>query len=149
MFEEENLPIMKLMAKNLVKFWSPPLVWAAVIFLFSSITTASTSEIYWQDFIVKKLAHIVEYGIFAVLIYRALLGTNHKKSTAAFLSVLIAILYGATDEYHQSFTPGREPRARDVVFDTIGAGIFVWWIWKSLPKTPPKLKDLAKRLDLL
>lgn len=110
-----------------INFWVPPIAWAIIIFLFSSLTVTPTSEIYWKDFIVKKSAHIIEYGIFAALIYRALRGEGVEKINAALISILIATVYGATDEFHQGFTPGREPRVRDVVFDTIGAiaGVYI------------------------
>ncbi len=118
------------MLKKLIKYWFPPLAWAVVIFLFSSFATVPTSQIYWQDFIVKKLAHVVEYGVFAFLLYRALRGYEMDKTKAVILSILFAALYGITDEFHQSFTPGREPRIRDVAFDTIGASLAMLLIWK-------------------
>jgi len=54
-----------------------------------------------------------------------------EKKKAIWLSILIAFLYGLTDEFHQSFTPGREPRIRDVAFDTIGASLSMLLIWKK------------------
>ena len=112
---------------RLTSLWLPPLVWAIVIFLFSSLTVTPATEIYWQDFIVKKTAHVVEYGIFAALLYRALRGSGVEKVNAVLFATLGAVVYGATDEFHQSFTPGREPRVRDVFFDTIGGilGVYI------------------------
>lgn len=133
---------------KLVKFWLPPIVWAGVIFLFSSIPVIPTSEIYWKDFIIKKTAHVVEYGIFAALLYRAFKEGRVPIRNAGLYAILIAVIYGATDEIHQSFTPGREPRARDVVFDTIGAIIAIYGIWNFLPKAPKKFKTLAKKFHL-
>lgn len=131
------------------KFWLPPIIWASLIFLFSSLPTIQTSEIYWQDFILKKTAHIVEYGIFAALLYRATKNSGVSKSRAAIYSILIAALYGVTDEIHQSFTPGREPRLRDVLIDTAGAGLFIYFLWRLLPQAPEKLKIWAKRWEIL
>jgi VanZ family protein len=37
--------------------------------------------------------------------------------------MLIAVIYAATDEFHQSFSPGRHPRATDVLIDSLGAAI--------------------------
>ena len=110
-----------------VKTWVPVVAWAGVIFLFSSLSVTPASEIYWQDFIVKKTAHVVEYAIFAILLYRALRTEGIEKFNAGLFAILVSVIYGATDEVHQGFTPGREPRARDVVFDTIGAiaGVFI------------------------
>lgn len=110
-----------------IKYWAPPIFWAIVIFLFSSLSVTPATEIYWQDFILKKTAHVIEYGIFAVLLYRALRSEGVEKMSAGLISILIAVLYGASDEFHQGFTPGREPRVRDVAFDTIGAiaGVYI------------------------
>ena len=110
-----------------IKVWAPVAAWAVVIFLFSSLSVAPTTEIYWQDFAVKKTAHVIEYGIFAVLLYRALRSEGVEKINAGLAAILVSVIYGASDEFHQGFTPGREPRVRDVVFDTIGAiaGIYI------------------------
>lgn len=139
---------MKILSK-IFFFWVPVILWAGIIFLFSSYPTAPTSEIYWQDFIVKKLAHVIEYGIFAGLLYRAFKKEGVGRRNAALVSILLALLYGSTDEFHQSFTPGREPRARDVIFDTIGAILSIYTIWNLLPKAPKKLRILATKLELL
>ncbi|MEK7497900.1 MAG: VanZ family protein [Patescibacteria group bacterium] len=135
--------------KKFLKFWLPVIVWAVVIYSFSSIKTPSTSEIFWQDFMVKKTAHVVEYGILAVLLYRAFRSQGLNKTRAGTMAIILAAGYGGTDEFHQSFTAGREPTVRDVVFDTIGATLGIYIIWKLLPNLPPRLKTLAKSLDLL
>jgi VanZ family protein len=43
----------------------------------------------------------------------------------------IAAAYGATDEWHQSFVPGRAAELRDLVMDAIGAalGLGATWAW--------------------
>lgn len=135
--------------KKFVKFWLPVGVWVLTIFIFSSIPTKPVSEVYWKDFFVKKLAHIVEYGILSTLIYRALINFGMDKKRSAIYSVLSAIFYGITDEFHQSFTPGREPKARDIIFDTIGASSAIYLIWNLLPKAPLKLKRWAENLQLI
>ncbi len=119
------------MLKKIFKYWFPVLFWALIIFSFSSFSTTSTSDIYWQDFIVKKTAHMVEYGILALLLYRAFRGYKLNKTRAVILSILLAGIYGVSDEFHQSFTPGREPHIRDVAFDTIGASLAMLVIWKK------------------
>jgi VanZ family protein len=134
---------------RILKYWGPPVAWALLIFLVSSYPTVKTSEIHWRDFIVKKSAHVIEYGIFAALIYRALRSSGAKKANAGIYAIFIALLYGMTDEFHQSYTPGREPRVRDVVFDTIGAIASIYSIWNLLPKAPARLKAWARRLQLI
>lgn len=132
-----------------LKLWLPPVLWAAVIFIFSSFPTTKTFEVYWQDFIAKKTAHLIEYAIFAALNYRALKESGVKRKNAGLYSILVAVVYGATDEIHQSFTPGRGPTVRDVFFDTIGAITAIYTIWNLLPKAPEKLKNWAKKLQLI
>jgi len=139
----------KLRKQKFINLWLPPVLWAALIFWFSTLPTTPTSMIYWQDFIIKKSAHVFEYGIFATLLYRALKESGFSKRKAAFWAILTAVLYGVTDEFHQSFTPGREPRFRDVIFDTIGASLAIFSIWKALPKAPTRLKSWAKSFQLL
>jgi VanZ family protein len=135
--------------KRLLKYWLPLFLWAAIIFTFSSLTTPAASQVYWQEFAVKKTAHMIEYGIFAVLLYRALKSYGVKKEKAMILAIVLTFLYGASDEFHQSFTPGREPKVRDIIFDTIGGVLGILFIWKLLPKVPKKLKSWAEKLDLI
>ena len=139
---------MKQLSKFLI-LWLPPVVWAGVIFVFSSLSVIKTTEIFWQDFILKKTAHVVEFAIFAVLLFRSLKESGVDRKKAGTGALIIAFLYAITDEIHQSFTPGREPRFRDIIFDTIGATLAVYFIWNLLPKAPEKLKDLAKKLQIL
>jgi VanZ family protein len=134
--------------KKLVPRWLPVLAWAAVIFAASSYPTARASSIHWQDFIIKKSAHMFVYFVLTILLYRALRLSGVGKKQAAWMSVIFAILYGASDEFHQSFTPGREPTLRDVIFDTIGSVIAIYSLWRLLPKAPKKLKKWAKSLQI-
>jgi len=105
-------------------YWLPVVVWMAVIFKLSSGSVPSASPVYWQDFVFKKSAHMFFYGVLAILFYRALVATGVKKDKALIWAVVYAILYGMTDEYHQSFTQGREARIRDIGFDGVGATVF-------------------------
>lgn len=132
-----------------IEFWFPVFLWLAVIFLLSSKPSTQTSEIYWQDFVIKKSAHIFEYAVLTVLFYRAIKGSVFNVNRAVVYSILFSIIYGSLDEYHQSFVPGREPAIRDVVFDTIGATLSMYGIWMLLPKAPEKLKAWAKKLQLI
>jgi len=70
---------------KLLKYWLPPILWGLIIFSFSSLQVGSSNEIYWKDFVIKKTAHIVEYSILAVLLYRAMIGSDVEKKKAQFL----------------------------------------------------------------
>jgi hypothetical protein len=132
-----------------IKYWLPPILWAMAIFTVSSITVGSSSDFYWKDFVVKKTAHVVEYGILATLIYRALINSNVSNKKAMLYSVALAFLYGATDEFHQSFTPGRGPKFTDVLIDTLGASIFIYGIILNLSKMPLIFRKVAAKLDII
>lgn len=132
----------------MLRFFIPVVLWSLVIFTFSSFPTGSASRYYWPDFVVKKLAHMVEYGILALLVYRAFINTGVSKPVSLRFAFVWAVVYGMTDEVHQSFTPGREATLRDVIFDTIGAGVALYFLWKLLPKMPLRLRRLAEDFQL-
>jgi len=106
------------------------------------------SPVYWQDFVVKKTGHILLFGALAVLIYRALLGEGVDRKKAAIYSVIFAMFYGATDEFHQMFTQGRESTVRDVFIDGIGAGVAIYLIYKFLPKLPKNFRKFFLELGI-
>jgi VanZ family protein len=102
--------------------WIPALVLMTVIFIASA--TASTdlpSYGYW-DTLVKKGAHMTGYALLASSIWYGF-GFERKK---AWTSGLLALAYAVSDEFHQSFTPGRHPALMDVLlFDGGGAALGV------------------------
>lgn len=131
-----------------ITYWLPFVIWALIIYSFSASPTVKTSEVHWQDFIVKKSAHLVEYFIFSMLLYRALINSGIKSKYIFFFIVFTAFIYGAADEFHQSFTPSREPRMRDVLIDTAGSILFVWSM-KNIIMKKEKLLRLAKMVQLV
>lgn len=138
--------------KNFIKLtslWLPVLLWASVIFTFSSFPTATTTNFYLGDFLLKKSAHVIEYGVLATLIYRALINSNVVRIKSMWISVLIAFLYGLTDEFHQSFTPGRGPKFTDVLIDTFGATLFIYGIVNNVKKMPSYIVDLFCRFKVI
>jgi VanZ family protein len=107
-----------------IYYWLPTILWMGVIFLFSSRPSLKTSTIDWQDFIIKKIAHFIEYYILASLLYSSLKRTSSlPRFYLLLLTITIAVFYAATDEYHQTFVAGREGRIRDVFIDSTG-GLF-------------------------
>jgi len=113
-------------------FWLPVLIWAAIIFSFSSYSAISVSPVKFTDFVVKKAAHFTEYFILSVLIYRGFRGTTKIRGKYLLLLTLtLTVLYSLGDEFHQSFVPGREPHIRDVIIDSLG-GIGALFLLTSL-----------------
>lgn len=126
-------------------YWLSVILWAYLIFYLSSLPIPVVSGVGWQEFVIKKSTHMFVYGVLAILLFRAL-GFN-KIQKPGVLAVFLASLYGVTDEYHQSFTPGREPSIRDVAFDTIGAYLAVFVVWKYIEqKILKRLASWAKSL---
>lgn len=107
--------------KQKLNLWLPVLIWAAVIFTFSSLPINQPAPFSLTDFIVKKTAHMTEYAILYFLVWRALSNRGTIKDKSLLWKILIVtILYAASDELHQTLIPGREGTLRDVGFDTIG-----------------------------
>ena len=101
-----------------LSLWLPVVVWAAVIFTFSSIPSLTTGLGTW-DTILRKGAHMTEYAILGLLLLRAI-----GKELPA---LALGIAYAVTDEFHQHFVRGRHASPIDVLIDTVGLaiGIFI------------------------
>lgn len=85
-------------------------------------------------FYLRKTAHLTEYGLLALLLWRALRQPIRNDPrpwswSLARLAVLLAAVYAASDEFHQSFVPAREGRVHDVVIDTTGAMAALLLLW--------------------
>ena len=105
--------------------WLPALVWAAGIFYFSSQSHAPhVSGKPGVQHVVQKCGHAIEYGILAILIFRPLRRAHRLPlRRALFFAVLLSGAYAASDEWHQSFVPGRSALFSDFAIDTTGATI--------------------------
>jgi VanZ family protein len=106
--------------------WLPVVVWAAVIFTFSSISGLSTGLGTW-DLLLRKAAHMTVYAILGALLLRAL-----GRELPAFL---VGVAYAVSDEIHQHFVEGRHGSAVDVALDAVGVtvGIYLFRFWQSRP----------------
>ena len=74
--------------------------------------------------LIKKAGHVFIFGVLAALYLYALKGRKSLLETQGvffLLSLFLAFLYAVSDEYHQSFTPGRHSSGIDVIIDVCGA----------------------------
>ena len=99
--------------------WAPVVLWAAVIFAFSSVSDLGTGLGTW-DLVLRKLAHAAEFAVLGALLLRALRDERGALATG--------VAYAITDELHQHFVPGRVGSPVDVAIDAIGvaAGVLLW-----------------------
>lgn len=111
---------------KLIKLWIPVIVWAGVIFFFSSIPDLRTDLKY--DFFLRKVAHVTEYFIFTFLLYRAFKDSFSMNVLRLFMyPAVFSLLYAISDEIHQYFVIGRSCAIGDVLIDSIGIiGFFIF-----------------------
>ena len=76
-----------------------------------------------------KLLHLLAYGSLAASFLYGLQPFTRQISrpAAGIIVVFFCFAYGVGDEFHQSFIPGRLVSAWDVLADTAGAILVVWW----------------------
>lgn len=95
------------------------------------------------DYPIRKLAHMTEFGILAILIYwglgqkflgrvRELLHIWFPAHTRYVVAWFFTVIYAATDEIHQLFVPGRSGNAFDVCVDATGALLALLVVWGTV-----------------
>ncbi len=139
-----------------LRAWLPAFIWATFIFSmstdsFSSEHTGSIIEpiLHWiypaitaEQFalihhLIRKTAHLTEYFIFGILVFRGVRrGRPGWRWSWALLALLIAAIYAAFDEFHQTFVPSRTASPYDSMIDTLGASaailfLFLWFRWRA------------------
>lgn len=93
------------------------------------------SQIHDVHELFRKCAHLTEYAVLALLLWRGVHKPSKNNPRAwdrreARLTLLMVMLYAATDEFHQQFVPTRTSLVSDVFIDTAGgaAGLFALWL---------------------
>jgi VanZ family protein len=141
--------------KSFAKYWLPLIVWAAVIVSASGdsksvqrssriieplvrwlFPQAADETVHTVVFIARKWAHVTEYAIFALILWRALRGGTRSPAPVGWSRRLALLAWGGatifamTDELHQTFVPGRQGSFWDVMIDSLGAaaGLFAFWL---------------------
>jgi VanZ family protein len=139
--------------RSLVRYWLPLLVWMSVIFTASSdrmsfehssrlvaplmhwlLPNLSDDSVRAVVMFVRKCAHLTEYAVLALLLWRVLHRppgptTPAWRWSTAGLALGLTALYAATDEIHQTFVPSRQGSVWDVLVDTFGAAIGLLCLW--------------------
>lgn len=126
--------------------WLPAVAWMALIFWFSSQSRLPRPDSDLLNLLMRKSAHFGVYGVLALCYHWAIGGDSvipaPGHSRRRTIALVLALLYAISDEYHQSWTPLRQPSPVDVMIDTTGAATALWllpWLWQrfSIRTTPP------------
>ncbi|WP_051620935.1 VanZ family protein [Paenibacillus sp. UNC451MF] len=72
------------------------------------------------EFIIRKGGHVTEFAVLCFLSIMTLLSKPIKTIPSIAMGSVFSVLYAASDEWHQSFVPGRTGHAIDVMVDSIG-----------------------------
>lgn len=105
--------------------WLPAALYAAMIFAFSHQPTVPAGVQIFND----KVLHFVLYAGLGFLLSRALTNAGASNKISRWVvAAAVASAYGLSDEWHQSFVPGRSSDIADWWADTAGgaAGAFIY-----------------------
>jgi len=83
----------------------------------------------WQENLVGKTGHVIGYAGLGLL-WARMLAARCSASTRQTLmwALLLTVFYAVSDEFHQSFVPGRNGTPLDVLIDAASAGLGLW-LW--------------------
>ena len=135
--------------RSFARYWLPPLAWMALIWIVSSdigsadhsvgpfawiigtlFPWATPAQAELAHKVVRKIGHMVEYAVLAVLWFRTLYADRRLQPTPSALGALaISVAWAITDEVHQSFVPSRTASALDVTFDSAGAVVILLMLY--------------------
>lgn len=149
--------------KKYLAVWIPVGIMCVVIFLFSRDRMSDAHSNYLLALLLRlfhldtprnlaelaypfrKLAHIVVYSLLSLITYRALRGSRRTGFDAgtAIRSVVFCLLYAASDEFHQTFVPGRGPAVHDALLDGLAATFTMVLLqgWYQHRATAPMMVD--------
>lgn len=116
--------------------WVAVLAWMGLIFTLSAQPRLPHMVGSLSDQLQDVLGHFTVYAVLAALLYWALAGVSAPRP--ALLALLIVLLYALSDEFHQSFVPGRNPDVFDVMTDVAGAAAALLLIkWRRSRRSRP------------
>lgn len=116
---------------NFTKYWLPILLCGWFIYYLSDQPSLKSSLDPLWDMTLRKIFHMIEFGVLAFLISRALGFHKIGGWKFWFLVLVVSFVYAVYDEVHQSFVQGRYGTIRDMLVDFNGAflGAIVWHLY--------------------
>jgi VanZ family protein len=126
--------------------WLLAIAMMLVIFWFSAQPGYDPLTFDWLDAIFKKGGHMIGYGLLVLSYWQAFDFKEEKR----WIVWLLAVLYAVTDEFHQSFVPGRNPSIWDFFFFYILVAFFalcflIYFIREKRPGSIRPVAEEAKR----
>ena len=100
---------------------------------------ASAATLDFLHFLIRKGAHLFEYFVFSMLLFRAVRAPAEGWQVRwAATALFLAAAFAASDEYHQTFVPSRGPSIHDVLLDISAAAAaqLLLWLWLKLAAPP-------------
>lgn len=138
--------------------YAPLLLWMCFIFFASTVnfSASNTSRIIrplllwlypgmseesldFAHFIIRKLGHLTEYAILALLAARAFYTSSHQllRRRWFLFALALVVLYALSDEFHQLFVPSRTGSIYDSLIDIVGGAIalLLFLLWQRRKKS--------------
>ena len=137
--------------RNRLWRYGPLVIWAILIFIGSgnvlsgSNTSFVARIVHWLfpgasvetlaffHLLVRKIGHLGEYAVLAMLAAHALRTSSYELLRRHWFlaSLLVSVLYSLSDEFHQSFIPTRGASIYDCLIDSLGGliGLAIVWLW--------------------
>jgi hypothetical protein len=113
-----------------IRRWGPAILVMAIIFTASSTPGSDLPGFGSWDVVLKKGGHMIGYALLACAYLHALDRHRHTTLFHILTAAFLALLYAASDEFHQKFTPGRTSSVHDVLIDltgiAIGLAVLTW-----------------------
>ena len=128
-------------SRHFIKYWLPVILWMCFVYWMStegfssqhtfSLVTAvlrflfpriSPHEVRLIHLMIRKVAHVIEYFILGLILFRAFHGgsTASWKWRWSLFAVIGVVVWAVSDEWHQSFVSTRMASVVDVGMDTAG-----------------------------
>jgi VanZ family protein len=82
---------------------------------------ASSAQLHATHIVLRKLTHVAEYALLALLWFWAIAARTGRPARATWMALLVCLACALADEAHQAIIPARTGSLRDVVIDVSGA----------------------------
>lgn len=121
-----------------MKNYFPPLILMGLIFISSSIPMDKNADV--PKFIIsldptlQNLLHIPVFGLLAFLWLKSFTKHFILTFTKVIITLIITILFGCLEEFHQTFVSGRYGSLTDMLLNIVGIFMGILFFYRSRKK---------------